>query len=111
MSILLRFFSNSYGILVTSLANRLAPTLPFDSCKLKEGDKTKSKRMDVFAKTDEEGGNCTWPEEKASKAPCPRRYVARVPGPGRRLLDREEGGNEGVVQCGQGVSSHLPKSS
>ena len=96
---------------MTSLANRLAPTLPFDSCKLKEGDKTKSKRMDVFAKTDEEGGNCAWPTEKASKAPCPRRYVARVPGPGRRLLDREEGGNEGVVQCGQGVSSHLPKSS
>ena len=75
---------------MTSLANRLAPTLPFDSCKLKEGDKTKSKRMDVFAKTDKEGGNCTWPEEKASKAPCPRRYVARVPGPGHEGFERQK---------------------
>ena len=36
--------------------------------------------------------------------------MERVPGPGRRLLDREEGGNQRVVQCSQGVSSHLPKS-
>ena len=36
-------------------------------------------------------------------------YMGTVPGPRRRLYNREEGGNDRGVQRGQGVSSHLPK--